>query len=146
MALAATSCAARAAVVAHHSVVRVVLLELVPLVASAVASVSLRQPLAAAAPAQPEEDGTRELPRPMVGADPGPEPDLATGAEMALDALAQQINARRHQLRIEQLHHWSSFDEADGAIVRAVRQVPYYPRSWLLSTTALSHVWFSSEF
>ncbi|ELR21665.1 uncharacterized protein ACA1_230510 [Acanthamoeba castellanii str. Neff] len=129
LALAGTSRAARDTVLAYHPVTRVVLLELVPLVASAVASVSL-QPQAAfahcddyidrrdlrAALALPEE--STQPGGPAVEA--GDQLDLATKAEVLLDALIQQVSARKHQLHIEQLY-WKSLYTGDQ--VHAVKRV-----------------------
>lgn len=129
LALAGTSRAARDTVLAYHPVTRVVLLGLVPLVASAVASVSL-QPQAAfahcddyidrrdlrAALALPEE--STQPGGPAVEA--GDQLDLATKAEVLLDALTQQVSARKHQLHIEQLY-WKSLYTGDQ--VHAVKRV-----------------------
>lgn len=168
LALAGTSRAARDTVLAYHSVARVVLLELVPLVASAVASVSL-QPQAGmwanhcapqrtcgsfvrcfcnadqrsvaaafahcddyidrrdlrAALALPEEN-TRSTQPGGLAVEAGGELDLATKAEVLLDALTQQVSARKHQLQTEQLN-WENLYEDNrvhSAVKRVVREVP----------------------
>lgn len=55
----------------------------------------------------------------------GDQLDLATKAEVLLDALTQQVSARKHQLHIEQLY-WKSLYTGDQvhAVKRVVQEVP----------------------
>lgn len=56
----------------------------------------------------------------------GGELDLATKAEVLLDALTQQISARKHQLQTEQLNWENLYEDArvHSAVKRVVREVP----------------------
>jgi ribosomal protein S20 len=56
----------------------------------------------------------------------GDQLDLATKAEVLLDALTQQISARKHQLQTEQLNWENLYEDSrvHSAVKRVVREVP----------------------
>jgi hypothetical protein len=78
-----------------------------------------------AALALPEEN-TRSTQPGGLAVEAGGELDLATKAEVLLDALTQQVSARKQQLQTEQLNWETVYEDAraHSAVKRVVREVP----------------------
>jgi hypothetical protein len=71
----------------------------------------------------------------------GDQLDLATKAEVLLDALTQQVSARKHQLHIEQLC-WENLytgDQVHSAVKRVVQEVPKQTPPSVRSSAFLWH-------